>query len=72
MKLLFKHSEKTASKFSLEIGVLPSYNLETGLYVRAVSIQWYIESCHFELLVSYNVKGFKQVEIAYLVLLDLG
>ena len=37
----FKDSERANSlQFSVEVGILPLYNLETGLQVGAVSIQW--------------------------------
>ena len=37
----FEDSERANSlQFSVEVGILPLYNLETGLQVGAVSIQW--------------------------------
>ena len=37
----FKDSERANSlQFSVEVGILHLYNLETGLQVGAVSIQW--------------------------------
>ena len=37
----FKDSERANSRqFSVEVGILPLYNLETGLQIGAVGIQW--------------------------------
>ena len=37
----FEDSERANSlQFSVEVGILPLYNLETGLQVGTVSIQW--------------------------------
>ena len=61
----YSNTASNSLQFSLEVGVLPSNDLETGLCQSCKHPM--VESCRFKLRVSYDVyDGFTQVEIAYL------
>ena len=59
-------SERANSlQFSVEVGILPLYNLETGLQVGAVNIQWLEIASPLQCIASREWLP-EQLEMAYL------